>query len=174
MEMRDHENRVVETIPINRPRSPRLITILRETLTRSLIDVCIANGVDIKTSSHAVGATAEGMLELSDGSRRPADLVIGADGINSLVRDSLDLMMYRKNTGYGAFRLMIKRTDDDLPGADVDKYIEHFSGTRRFPIRQRTKPISTSHSAAPRTTRKASPPHPTARHGQNRSRILSA
>jgi 2-polyprenyl-6-methoxyphenol hydroxylase-like FAD-dependent oxidoreductase len=132
MEMRDHENRIVETIPINRPGTPRLITILRETLIRSLTEVCVGKGVEIRTNSHAVGANPEGLLYLSDGSERAADLVVGADGINSQIRESLDLIRCRKNTRYGAFRMIIDRRDDDLPLADIDKYIEHFSGTRRF------------------------------------------
>ncbi len=131
-ETRDHENRVMEEIPINRPGSARLITILRETLTRSLINVCREHGVEIRTSSEVVGATPEGELLLAGGERRAADLVVGADGINSAVRDSLGLLLYRKDLGYGAVRLLVDRSDTDLPAEDKDKYIEHFSGSRRI------------------------------------------
>lgn len=132
MEMRNHKNEIVESIPINRLGSPRLVTILRETLIRALIEVCANNGVEIRTNSQVASAREDGFLYLSDGSMLEADLIIGADGINSGVRDSLNLMLYRKNTGYGAFRLMIPRTECDLPTADIEKYIEHFSGSRRF------------------------------------------
>lgn len=131
-ETRDHDNKVMEEIPINRPGNARLITILRETLTRSLINVCRAGGVEIRTASEAVGATPDGTLLLADGTQRPADLVVGADGINSAVRDSLDLLMYRKHLGYGAIRMLIPRADGDVAAADRDKYIEHFSGSRRI------------------------------------------
>lgn len=133
-ETRDHENRVMEEIPINRPGSARLVTILRETLTRSLINACRANGVEIRTSSEAIGATSEGELLLAGGDRRAADLVVGADGINSVIRDSLDLLLYRKHLGYGAVRMLIDRADGDVAEADKDKdkYIEHFSGSRRI------------------------------------------
>ncbi|MDV2966682.1 NAD(P)/FAD-dependent oxidoreductase [Nitratireductor aquimarinus] len=131
-ETRDHENRVMEEIPINRPGSARLITILRETLTRSLINRCRESGVEIRTASEVVGATPEGELLLADGTRRAADLIVGADGINSAVRDSLDLLLYRKHLGYGAVRMLIDRADGDVAAVDKDKYIEHFSGSRRI------------------------------------------
>jgi 2-polyprenyl-6-methoxyphenol hydroxylase-like FAD-dependent oxidoreductase len=88
--------------------------------------------VTILTDSEAVGATESGELILADGTRRKADLVVGADGINSRVRDSLDLMMYRKHLGYGATRMLISRDDGDVPAEDRDRYIEYFTGSRRI------------------------------------------
>ena len=132
MEMRDNHNRITEIIPINGPGQARLITILRETLLTALVARCRELGVDIRTGSEVIGARAEGALLLADGSERPADLVVGADGINSRVRDSLGLLEYRRKLGYGAIRLMVPRATDDLPAADRDKYIEHFTGSRRI------------------------------------------
>ncbi|HEV2573878.1 MAG TPA: NAD(P)/FAD-dependent oxidoreductase [Beijerinckiaceae bacterium] len=129
---RDHHDTTMEEIPINRPGGARLITILRETLINALVDACRRSGVDILTNSEAVGATPEGELLLADGSKRPADLVVGADGVNSQVRDSLDLMMYRKSLGYGAIRMLIARDDGDVCAGDRDRYIEYFTGTRRI------------------------------------------
>lgn len=131
-ETRDHLNRIMETIPINGPGGARLITILRETLIRSLVDACLRNGVEIRTSSEAASATPDGEIVLADGTRRKADLVVASDGINSSIRDSLDLLMYRKNLRYGAVRMLIPFDDSDLPAADSAKYIEHFAGTRRI------------------------------------------
>ncbi len=132
MEMRDARNAVTEIIPINGPDRARLVTILREQLTQTLIARCRALGVEFCTGSEVVGALPAGALLLADGSQRPADLVIGADGVNSQVRSALDLLEYRKPLGYGAIRLLIPRSDRDLPAADLDKYIEHFSGARRI------------------------------------------
>lgn len=129
---RDHNDTTMEEIPINGPGDAKLITILREQLINSLVDTCRRSGVEILTNSEAVGATPEGELLLADGTRRKADLIVGADGINSRIRDSLDLMMYRKHLGYGAIRMLISRDDGDVPAEDRERYIEHFTGTRRI------------------------------------------
>lgn len=129
---RDHLNETMEEIPINGNGPARLITILRETLLTALLNAARRAGVEVVTGAEAVGATPEGDLLLADGKRLAADLVIGADGINSKVRDSLDLMMYRKPLGYGAVRMMIKRDSADAPVEDLPRYIEHFSGSRRI------------------------------------------
>jgi len=129
---RDHINTTMEEIPINGDGDARLVTILREQLIGTLVDTCRKAGVEIITNSEAVAATPDGELLLADGSRRRADLVVGADGINSKVRDSLDLMMYRKHLGYGAIRMLISRDDADVPAEDRERYIEYFTGTRRI------------------------------------------
>lgn len=129
---RDHDNTVMEEIPINGPGNARLITILREALINSLVETCRRSGVEIRTSSEAVGALPDGELLLADGTSRRADLVVGADGINSRVRDSLDLMMYRKHLGYGAIRMLISRAEGDVPEEDKNRYIEYFTGSRRI------------------------------------------
>lgn len=129
---RDHNDTTMEEIPINGPDDARLITILREQLINTLVDTCRKAGVEIVTGSAAVGATPEGELLLEGGERRKADLVVGADGINSGVRDSLDLLMYRKHLGYGAIRMLIPRDDNDVSPEDRDRYIEYFTGSRRI------------------------------------------
>ncbi len=129
---RDHNDETMEEIPINGPDDARLITILRETLINTLVEVCRDSGVEILTNSEAVGATPEGELILADGARRKADLVVGADGINSRVRDSLDLLQYRKSLGYGAIRMLIPRAEGDVPAQDENRYVEYFAGTRRI------------------------------------------
>ncbi len=131
-ETRDDLNAMMERIPINEPGSARLITILRETLIRALTNACRRAGVDIVTRSEAVGATPDGRLELAGGRTIEADLVVGADGVNSKIRDSLGLLAYRHPLKYGAARLLIPRSDGDVPERDRDRYIEYFSGTRRM------------------------------------------
>jgi 2-polyprenyl-6-methoxyphenol hydroxylase-like FAD-dependent oxidoreductase len=129
---RDHNDTTMEEIPINGPGDARLITILREKLLGTLVDVCREAGVEIRTGSEVAGATPEGELLLADGTRRTADLVIGADGVNSRVRDSLDLLLYRKDLGYGAVRMLIPRAKGDVKATDENRYIEYFAGTRRI------------------------------------------
>ena len=129
---RDHNNTTMEEIPINGSGDARLITILRETLINTLVDVARSHGVEILTNSAVIGASAEGELLIDGGAARKADLVVGADGINSSVRDSLDLLLYRKHLGYGAVRMLIPRAEGDVPPEDEQRYIEYFTGTRRI------------------------------------------
>jgi len=138
---RNHLDEVMEDIPINRDGHARLVTILRETLIRSLVNACQRAGVQILTRSLAVGAMPEGRLlvrhsQQQDATPRPtpqADLIVAADGIGSLVRQSLGLLQYRVPLQYGATRMLLGRSSHDLPNPqDLDKYIEYFSGTRRI------------------------------------------
>lgn len=129
---RDNHNATMEELPINRPGSARLITILREQLLVSLRNAARRAGAEIVTGSHVVGATEDGTLLLEGGTELSADLIVGADGINSKVRDSLDLLMYRKPLGCGAIRMMVPRSAGDVPAEDADRYIEYFSGSRRI------------------------------------------
>src|SRR5690606_24024454 len=100
---------VMEEIPINQEGTGQLVTILRETLIRSLVAACERAGVEIVTSSLVVGATPEGELLLKNGERHQADLIVASDGIGSLVRESLGLLQYRMPLRYGATRLLIER-----------------------------------------------------------------
>ncbi|MFM0502486.1 FAD-dependent oxidoreductase [Paraburkholderia caffeinilytica] len=131
-ETRDHCNRVMEQIPINSSGGARLITILRETLIRSLTHACERAGVEIVTGSHAASASADGELTLDDGTRLQADLIVASDGIGSRIRDSLDLLAYREPLHYGAVRMLIEMGQNDVAAEDRGKYIEYFSGTRRI------------------------------------------
>lgn len=131
-ETHDCHGELMETIPINGDESTRLVTILREALLQALVSACVRSGVEIVTSSKAVGATPAGLLQFEDGSSAQADLVVASDGVHSRIRDSLDLLAYRKPLGYGAMRMLIPRADHTVPARDRLKYIEHFSGSRRI------------------------------------------
>lgn len=67
-------------------------------------------GVEIVPESPVTGADAAGALLLADGRRLAADVVIGADGVNSAVRDSLGLLASRRLHIDGAVRMMVSRT----------------------------------------------------------------
>lgn len=132
-ETRDHLNQVMETIPINQPNGAELVTMQRKNLLSALANACRRAGVDIRTGSTVEGLSDTHELLLQSGETRAADLIVGADGVHSRVRDALDLIMYNKSLGYGAGRAMI---DADamhcVDAADRLKYIEHFSGSRRI------------------------------------------
>jgi 2-polyprenyl-6-methoxyphenol hydroxylase-like FAD-dependent oxidoreductase len=114
------------------PGRARLFCVTRQQLLMAIHGAAVRAGVEIVTGSTAVGATPDGVLETAAGRRYPADLVIGADGVNSKVRDSLGLLRRRKRHVDGAIRVLVPH----LPGcADTwpDRTLrEWWSGRRRL------------------------------------------
>lgn len=92
-------------------------TMARARLHSSLVNQAIAHGVDIRTSSAAAGADPEGALILENGERRLADLVVGADGVGSKVRDSIGFKMERSESRDGISRVLIPRDPEHKGGA---------------------------------------------------------
>jgi 2-methyl-3-hydroxypyridine 5-carboxylic acid dioxygenase len=93
----------------------RQITMPRQTLIRILAEAVEEAGIEVVTNSRAVGARPDGTLVLQGGKRLSADLVVGADGFNSAVRDSLRLAQKRVRRSNGATRALIEhsRSSDD-------------------------------------------------------------
>lgn len=97
-----------------------------------LYDALIARaeelGVEIVTSSLAVAAEPDGLLELDSGKRLAADLVVAADGVFSRVRESLLLTRRIDYLDEGYIRLLIPRSPEDPP----TEITEYWSGQRRL------------------------------------------
>ena len=87
-EARLRDNSVLSSEAFGLPGRGRMLTMTRKHLYDVILRVAHAAGVDIQTSSEASGAEAEGTLVLTGGRRFTADLVVGADGVRSNVRDS--------------------------------------------------------------------------------------
>jgi 2-polyprenyl-6-methoxyphenol hydroxylase-like FAD-dependent oxidoreductase len=105
---------------------------VRQHVINALAASAMQAGVEITTNSTAAGATADGELILADGRRLKADLVIGADGSNSRLRDSLGLLAKRKYLIDGCTRLLMEKTADERAVTDGAKTTEYWSGTRRL------------------------------------------
>jgi len=95
---------------------------LRADLYECLIVAAREAGAQITTSSQATAATPDGQLHLESGEVHSADLVVGADGVHSKIRDSLDLNGKVHEFPVGSTRLLIKR----LPNEDGDVAAEHW------------------------------------------------
>src|SRR5437660_585432 len=89
----------------------RAFSIVRQRVINALADAASRAGVEMVTGSTVAGASTDGELLLADGSRLRADLVVGADGSNSRVRDSLGLLVQRRLLPDGAIRLLTEKTD---------------------------------------------------------------
>lgn len=131
-EQRDQHNRVIDSGPT--PPHRRLITIMRSQLLKALEQTGQQAGVRVRTNVEAIGASARGELMLASGERLRADLVIGADGIWSRIRQSLGLELLHEQTREGALRTMIARQTDDTAPEDAQKYIENWNGAHRLLI----------------------------------------
>jgi 2-polyprenyl-6-methoxyphenol hydroxylase-like FAD-dependent oxidoreductase len=108
----------------------RLYTILRSTLHQALAQAAIRAGAEIVLSSRVARATADGDLVLKNGEQRKADLIIGADGVNSVVRDSLGLLVKVVDLEDGCGRYLIERQETD----PVRKSLEYWQGGRRVGV----------------------------------------
>jgi 2-polyprenyl-6-methoxyphenol hydroxylase-like FAD-dependent oxidoreductase len=110
----------------------RLIVPLRRTLLTVLADALVAAGGELVFDSRPVAALPEGRLLFEDGRSVTADLVVGADGINSRVRDSLGLLAWRRPVGQFGYRVMIPRLPAELETAVGRAHCENWNGSRRL------------------------------------------
>lgn len=108
----------------------RLYTVLRTDLHRALADAALRAGVEVHTQSLAIGATADGGLVLETGERLSADLVVGADGVGSAVRNSVGLDLAVRDLQDGCSRHLIPR----LPSDPIGNTLEYWNGGRRVGI----------------------------------------
>lgn len=126
-ELRDHRGRTLQS---NWLRNTRLYTAKRTSLHRALANAAEGAGAELVTNSSVRAATPDGVLYLDSGQEVTADLVIGADGVHSRVRDSLDLVLKKVNLRDGCGRYLVPR----LPGDPVNQTIEEWHGGRRLGI----------------------------------------
>jgi 2-polyprenyl-6-methoxyphenol hydroxylase-like FAD-dependent oxidoreductase len=130
-EVRDDRNSVVS---VHRWQGSRVFSIVRQTVINALAESATLSGAEIVTNSVAAGATSDGTLIMADGRSLKADLVIGADGSNSRVRDSLGLLSKRRPLVDGCTRFLIHKTPEEQGQENNDNgatTIEYWSGSRR-------------------------------------------
>jgi 2-methyl-3-hydroxypyridine 5-carboxylic acid dioxygenase len=96
----------------------------RAHLHNVLADRARAVGVDIRTNSEAVAADPSGTLTLASGEVLEGDLIVGADGVGSKVRDSLDFEIDRWASRDGIIRLLVPRHKDKLGHGEWDNTID--------------------------------------------------
>ncbi len=126
-EVRDDKNRVIS---VHRWAGSRVFSIVRQNVINALAAAATRAGAEIITGSTVVGATAVGEIELASGQRITADLVVGADGNNSKVRDAVGLLARRRYLPDGAIRLLMDKTEAER-AAEGGTTVEYWSGSRR-------------------------------------------
>ena len=130
-ETRDDGNRVVAVARWSAEPGRRVMSIARIQLLAALAEAARRAGAEIRFGSEMLCADPSGAAILADGQTVSADLVVGADGIESKIRSGLDLDCRRVPLADGAIRTMIKRTDEERRSPDGQNYVEYWSGTRR-------------------------------------------
>ena len=131
-ESRDGSGRIIDFFPMgDHETGGRLFCVTRQHLYEAILATAERSGVEIETSSNAIGATPEGELQLENGKRCRADLVIGADGINSNVRESTGLLRRKRRHGTGCIRVIVDRKKEEGEDPEQNRIIEYWSGNRR-------------------------------------------
>src|SRR5262249_9780064 len=129
-EVRDHRDRLIS---VHHWKDSRVFSLVRQTVIDALAAAARraraeivtrspapSAGAGIVTGSVAAGASAEGELVLAHGRKLKADLIIGADGSNSAVREAVGLLSKRQYLVDGATRLLIaKAPQERLPTSGV-------------------------------------------------------
>jgi 2-polyprenyl-6-methoxyphenol hydroxylase-like FAD-dependent oxidoreductase len=110
----------------------RLYVPPREHLLTALYEALCDAGGEVAFGSRAIGAAPCGRLEFADGCSVAADLIVGADGINSPTRDSLDLLRWRRPVGQFGYRAMIRREAGGWSNAIPEAHCENWNGSRRL------------------------------------------
>jgi len=112
-------------------RSPYRID--RAHVIAALAERARAAGAEIRLDSGVAGATPDGTITLRDGGVRSADLVVAADGIDSLIRESAGLLRRRIWRNDGGVRVAIPRLPDEIAAAERDGsvMIEAWADRRR-------------------------------------------
>lgn len=96
----------------------------RRHLHNALVKRAKEVGVEIRVNSEAVSADADGRLTLQTGEVLEGDLIVGADGVGSKVRDSLGFEQERWVSTDGIIRLIVPRKKEELGDGEWDNTID--------------------------------------------------
>ncbi|GAA4894642.1 FAD-dependent oxidoreductase [Streptomonospora salina] len=107
-------------------------TMSRPHLHRCLLEAARQAGAEIRSGSEAVAADPAGTLTLASGETREADLVVGADGVRSRVRDSIGFEQDRWKSTDGIIRFLVPRHKTELGPGEWDNVIDFWNLEPRY------------------------------------------
>lgn len=103
----------------------------RSHLHNALVRRAKAVGVEFRVNSEAVAADPDGRLTLQSGEVLEADLIVGADGVGSKVRDSIGFKQERWAATDGIIRLIVPRKKEELGEGEWDNTIDMWNFSPR-------------------------------------------
>ncbi|NYT43883.1 FAD-dependent monooxygenase [Alcaligenaceae bacterium] len=107
----------------------RVFTVLREDLHRELAVCAQGHGAKVRLNSDVKKVTPEGHIVTADASER-ADLIIGADGVGSVVRMQARLQKRAVRMPNGSTRILVPRAPSD----SSDGSVEYWRGHKRVMV----------------------------------------
>ena len=120
----------------------QMVTLTRPHLYNAIVNAAMRAGIEIVTDSEVIAATPEGELKTKNGGRFKSDLIIGADGVKSKVRESLKIQTERKIFSDGVLRVLLDRIDE-MRGGDWENVIDFWAAPEKS-LRVLYVPCSTS------------------------------
>jgi 2-polyprenyl-6-methoxyphenol hydroxylase-like FAD-dependent oxidoreductase len=126
------DGRQIERVDFGPGGGPRLFCIVRHHLLSCTRRAAERAGAEIVTGSTGISVTPEGELLLENGNRLMADLIVAADGVYSIIRDSLGLVRSRRKHLDGIIRVLVPRIADELEAPDARHIVECWSGPHRL------------------------------------------
>ncbi|MEH7307306.1 FAD-dependent oxidoreductase, partial [Neobacillus drentensis] len=129
----------------------RFCVIPRKDIHSALARAALKEGVQIETNACVVSADPSGTITLDNGKTFRADLIVGADGVYSTIRNSLNIKHTFEQMNNGAIRALIPRLNEDEYG----RAMEHWNGYRRIGIAPSTDKFRYVYLTAPSTDEEA-------------------
>jgi 2-methyl-3-hydroxypyridine 5-carboxylic acid dioxygenase len=119
-------NRLIAQTEFSLERGTRMLTMTRQHLYEAMLSAARRAGVEFRTASEVVGAGADGSLRTLRGTW-DADLVVGADGVASRVREALGIPTERRPCADGIARVLAPRCKDELGPGTWDHVIDFWA-----------------------------------------------
>jgi len=131
MDRRDRMIHEIPFAPLHSDAGARMFCVTRQQLLMAICRAAEKAGVDFVVDSHVVRASPDGEIETAEGRRFRADLIVAADGVNSKVRDSLELCRSRRVHLDGATRILVEHIPGRTDRPQWAYLLEWWSGSRR-------------------------------------------